>query len=276
MLEGMKNNLQEWQKLLQLTGGDLSLEKCQIIIIHWYNKGEWGIPKMTKTKPNETIAIKSIKENSRPEKLLRLDPNDAERVLGVRLPLTGAMKIEKTYRKEQLKQFCSDLYKSPLLHYEAHSAYQTRYIPIATYPYTVTTFSSHELDEIQKGIVALLLPKLGVNRNMPRSVIYGPRSLGGRQLTNLQIEQPVKNYNTTLGYLRRQDKMSQMLVATMRDLQLEVGTSKPFFDLDPEKYSYVTQKTRWRYTWEMLHKFNITLQVTKYWTPRRKYFDDKT
>ena len=99
MLEGMKNNLQEWQKLLQLTGGDLSLEKCQIMTMHWYNEGEWGIPKMTKTKPNETIAIKSIKENSRPEKLLRLDPNDAERVLGVRLPLTGSMKIEKNLPK---------------------------------------------------------------------------------------------------------------------------------------------------------------------------------
>ena len=92
------------------------------------------------------------------------------------------MIIEKNYRKKQLKQFCLDLYKSPLSQYEAHSAYQTRYIPIATYPYTVTTFTSNDLEEIQKGSVSLLLPKLGVNRNMPRSVIYGPRAL---------IEQPV-------------------------------------------------------------------------------------
>ena len=39
MLEGMKTNLLEWQKLLQLTGGDLSLGKCQIIIMHWYQDG---------------------------------------------------------------------------------------------------------------------------------------------------------------------------------------------------------------------------------------------
>ena len=46
MLEGMKNNLQEWQTLLQLTGGDLSLGKCQIIIMKWYQDGEWGNIKM--------------------------------------------------------------------------------------------------------------------------------------------------------------------------------------------------------------------------------------
>ena len=275
MLEGMKSNLKEWQKLLQLTGGDLSLGKCQVIIMHWYNEGEWGIPTLTKTKPQDTIEVESIKQYSRPEKLMRLDPNNAERVLGIRLPLTGSMIIEKNYRKKQLKQFCLDLYQSPLSQYEAHSAYQTRYIPIATYPYTVTTFNSNDLEEIQKGSVSLLLPKLGVNRNMPRSVIYGPRALGGRELTNLRIEQPVKNFNTTLGYLRRQGKMGQILYATMRDVQLEVGTTTPFLDLDPNQYLYVTQNTRWRYTWEMIYETKLKLEITKFWTPQSKYHDDK-
>ena len=104
MLEGMKDNLKEWQKLLQLTGGDLSLEKCQIIIMNWYQDGEWGTLKMhKKQQPNETIIVTSIKEHSRPEKLERIDHDKAERVLGIRLPLTGSMTIEKNFRKSQLK-----------------------------------------------------------------------------------------------------------------------------------------------------------------------------
>ena len=91
--------------------------------MYWYNEGEWGIPTLTKTEPQDTIEIDSIKQSSRPEKLMRLDPNNAERVLGIRLPLTGSMIIEKNYRKKQLKQFCLDLYQSPLSQYEAHSAY---------------------------------------------------------------------------------------------------------------------------------------------------------
>ena len=128
MLNGMKNNLQEWQKLSQLTGGDLSLEKCQIILMNWYQDGEWGNIKLRKkTQDNQTIIIQSIKKFSRPEKLERLDPDKAERVLGICLPLTGSMTMEKRYRTQQLKDFCTNLYKSPLSHYEAHIAYQSMY-----------------------------------------------------------------------------------------------------------------------------------------------------
>ena len=68
MLEGMKTNLLEWQKLLQLTGGDLSLGKCQIIIMNWYQDREWGILKMRKKQQqNDTIIIKSIKKNAQTE-----------------------------------------------------------------------------------------------------------------------------------------------------------------------------------------------------------------
>ena len=181
---------------MQLTGGDLSLEKCQIILLKWYQDGEWGNIKFRKkTQESQTIIVKSIKKFSCPEKLERLDPDKAERVLGIRLPLTGSMTMEKQYRTQQLKDFCTKLYKKPLSHYEAHNAYQSRYRSIATFPYTVTTFTTKELNDIQKGSVHLLLPKLGVNRNMPRAVIYGPRALGGRQLMNLIVEQRMKKFH---------------------------------------------------------------------------------
>ena len=276
MLEGMKSNLFEWQKLLQLTGGDLSLEKCQVIIMRWYQDGVWGTPKMQKLQhQNETIHIQSLKSTMQSEQLVRLDPDKAERVLGIRLPLTGSMTMEKKFRQQQLKEFCTNLYNSPLSHYEAHSAYQTRYKSIATYPYTVTTFSTKTLNEIQKSSVKLLLPKLGVNRNMPRAVIYGPRALGGRQLMNLVVEQPARNLHTTIGHLRRQDRLSTILYATMRDIQLEIGTKEPFFKLDPNKYTYATENTRWLYTWKTAKEFGITLEIAKFWTPMPKYYDDK-
>ena len=79
---------------------------------------------------------------------------------------------------------------------------------------------------------------------MPRAVIYGPRVLGGRQLMNLVVEQPARNLHTTIGHLRRQDRLSTILYATMRDLQLEIGTKEPFFKLDPNKYTYATENTR--------------------------------
>ena len=276
MLQEMKKNLHEWQKLLQLTGGDLSLDKCKITIMHWYQEGEWGQLKLTtKKQQSGTIRTKSIKDTYRVQELERLEPHEAERVLGIRLPLTGDMKIEYKYRKKQLQLFCHDLYKAPLTHYEAHVAYQTRFQPIATYPYPVTQFTTQELHTIQKGCMKLILPKLGINRNMPRDVIYGPQSLGGRQLTNLTLKQPTLHLRTTLGHLRRKDKLSSMLYATMRDLQLELGVTKPFYTLPPDRYEYVTDNTRWRYTWKTANEFGITLHITNFWVPRTMYNNDE-
>ena len=133
------------------------------------------------------------------------------------------------------------MYKSPLSQNEGHNTYQTRYKPIATFPYIVTIFTSSELCEIQKGSIALFLPNLGVKRNMPCSVIYDLRALGGRQLMNLIIKQPVKKLQSTVGHMRRQDRIAQFLYATMRDLQLEVGTNVLFFYLNSNIFIHYRQ-----------------------------------
>ena len=112
----------------------------------------------------------------------------------------------------------------------------------------MTTFDAKELDEIQKGCMKLLLPKMGINRNMPRSVIFGPRCLGGRQIMDQKIEQPAISYKTTLGHMRRNDNAGKALLITLQDPQIEIGTEEPFFYKDPEVYHYGTDKTRWKYT----------------------------
>ena len=42
---------------------------------------------------------------------------------------------------------------------------------------------------------------------MPRAVIYGPRTLNGLQMMNLQVEQPTLCLTTTIGHLRQDDQI---------------------------------------------------------------------
>ena len=242
----------------------------------WIQEGEWGRFKLaTKQKYPGTVEVSSIKNTDQTESLERLDPNQAERVLGIRLLLTGEMKYEFEYRRSQLLQFGQKLYKSPLTHKEVHSAYQSRYKSIATYPYTITTFTTSELNQIQKKPIYLLLPKLGMNRHMPRAVIFGPKQLGGREIMDLRLEQPAKNFITTVGHMRRGDKVADALRATLNDLQIEIGREKPFFELDPEQHPYVTQNTRWLYTWKMAIEFDISIKVYQHWVPPTSYQHDQ-
>ena len=61
----------------------------------------------------------------------------------------------------------------------------------------------------------------------------------------------------------------------MRDLQLEIGTTEPFFALDPDTYTYITENTRWLYTWKSIKEFAMKLKIIKFWTPTPAYLDDK-
>ena len=276
MINGIKDNLREWHKLLQLTGGDLSLDKCKVTIMKWVQEGEWGrIHLVTKKKVPGTVEISSILNQQKTEKLERLDPTEAERVLGIRLPLSGDMDQELKHRVKQLEDFSSKLYNSPLSHHEAYSAFRSRYISIATYPYTVTTFSTKELDLIQKKPLRKILPKLGINRNMPRVVLFGPSSIGGRQLTDLRVEQPARNFYATLGHLRRGDKVAALLMATVRDLQIETGISEPVLTVNPESFPYITTNTRWGYTWNMAWEHKLKIVIHDMWTPTKRYTNDR-
>ena len=276
MINSMQRSLHEWHKILQITGGDLCLEKCTLILMKWKQVGECGNMVLASKKDDEkNLTITSVLDTSNEQQLKRIDPHQAERVLGIRLPLTGKMTIEMNFRKEQLLDFCKSLYKAPLSHYEAHVAYQSRYKSIAKYPFPITTFSSSQLDEIQKPSICLLLPKLGLNRNMPRAVIFGPRALGGLELMNLKVEQPAINIQTTIGHLRREDRAADILLATFYDLQIEVEFDVSVFQLNPSDITYVTPNTRWLYTWIAIKEINAKIQIWDEWVPSTDYVNDK-
>ena len=96
ILASMKKSLLDWNRLLQITGGALSLPKCKISILQW-KKNYWGLKQPILDVNNKTIELSAETTEGKLEALERLSPNQAERVLGLRLPMTGAMDSELKY-----------------------------------------------------------------------------------------------------------------------------------------------------------------------------------
>ena len=91
---------------------------------------------------------------------------------------------------------------------------------------------------------------------------------------DLTIEQPTKNFDTTVGHLRRGDGVADALIATLNDIQIDTGRETEFFQLDPSLHQYVTRNTRWRYLWEMAWEFNIDVKIFNQWTPSSNFEND--
>ena len=111
IMRQMTSNLKSWQRLLQLTGGDIDVDKSQWCLLQWKYDNTWGRASLvSKKSSNLEIKLTSpIARKKEEEHLQQLDPWEVDRVLGVRLPMDGSMEAEFKYRLGQSKEFARKL-----------------------------------------------------------------------------------------------------------------------------------------------------------------------
>ena len=276
ILKTIRSNLGSWRRILQLTGGDIDVEKSKWSTMRWKHCKTWGTAKLETIKefPGKVGMIDNHNGIQTTKVLGRLEPDKAERVLGIRLPMDGNMKDELKFRCQQIKKLSIRIYNAPLTHWDAWMIYESRYRSMIRYPLPVTLFTEKECIIIQKPFIHALLPKMGMNRNTPRSVVYGPKSLGGLELMDLRVEQITMQWEATRGHLRRLDRAGHGLYITAHDLQVEVGRSEPFYTLDPSEHDHITKRTRWKYLWESTMNLDLQIRINNFWTPSPKYTND--
>ena len=277
ILNTIKSNLGSWRRLLQLTGGDIDVVKSKWCVMRWKYNEVWGQQTIEQENdfPGE-VGMKTVAEGVETTQLLeRLEPHQAERVLGVRVPMDGNMNMEYEFRTEQIKELSKKIFAAPINQWDAWLIYESRYRSIIRYPLPVTMFTRKQCDKIQKPFVNAILPKMGVNRNTPRAVIYGPKSMGGLEIMDLRVEQAAAQWDTTSGHLRRMDRAGKGLHITANDTQIETGSSIPFYDLDPELCTYTTENTRWNYLWKTIHSMDLKMNIYDFWTPQQKTASDR-
>ena len=137
----MERCLKEWHELLKTTGGDLSQHKCKISILQWKPKGNYGLLIQTTINDNNQSIILHLEIQTK-EKMERLETDMEERILEVRLPITGEMQQEFKHRKQQIQSMAKKIKNAPFKLYNTHIIYQCRYKAMIQYPLPITTFNS--------------------------------------------------------------------------------------------------------------------------------------
>jgi hypothetical protein len=259
ILSHLQYCLKRWHNILRITGGDLALAKCTFSLMKWTWKGIEPTLETIQSAPGN-ISIDGTA-------ITQLEPDKGTRVLGVRMAMNGSFKDELEYQISQSVNMGLKLYKSWLSPIDAFMVYETRFRPALEYPLMITTFSKSQLDKIQKPFVHLLLPKIGLNRHMPRAVIYGPMFWGGLGLVKLEEQQIIRHFSAFQGHLRRQDNIALSIRIQIMLQKLEVGCGTLFFNTDPANYPYATMNTRLGYLWQQCHRFSIKISLHHNWEP---------
>jgi hypothetical protein len=273
IIDACQRSLQTWEILLNLTGGAVELKKCFITVLQYRSNYNWhnpqpGVPQIIQHDDTSRCTINREGEESTVIK--QQDPTKGVRLLGVMSAANGTYKQEFLSRLDKSKIIAGRLRAAPLNIAMCWQVYYCRWKPAITYCLPITTFSALECKKIQSPFYSVLLPKLGINRHMPRALLHGPSQLAGLGLLNLEAEQLAMHVTGLITQLRKLDRVGQTMLACIDAMQLYLGTQEQFFTLQVNKAPHrpSRKESQLTYVWEDLNVLDCTLISSNFWTPR--------
>ena len=173
----------------------------------------------------------------------------------------GNFRQEARFLKEKAG-YATRLLRSSLTKKDIFIFHRSTYIPAIGWSRSIMTLDKPSLNRIQQKSVAAILQKLGVNRNFPRKVAFGPKELGGMALFNKSMDQGVKQISHFINHCFAQDPVSNLLLIELQQLQLESGSGLHLLENPTEWIPYLTAS--WITSmWDFMAENNIQLKVVQ-------------
>ena len=79
-------------------------------------------------------------------------------------------------------------------------------------------------------IEEVILPKMGINRNTPKAVVYGPHELGRMKFLTMETIQAQKGITHWLRHLQWDKEIANNFLITLSAAQLSLGLTTPILD----------------------------------------------
>jgi hypothetical protein len=283
MIDKCQESLQIWETLLNVTGGAVELTKCSITILqydgttnyNWYNKRP-GVPCLKLNNSNNKKCV-ITREGEQGVVIRQQDIHVGVRLLGIKAAANGTYAHEYVTRLDKSREIAGRLTVSPLDISMSWQAYYCRWKPAITYCLPITTFTAKECQRIQSPFFNALLPKIGVNRNMPRDLLHGPPQVAGLGIINLEAEQLALHVAGLVAQIRKKDRVGQTMLASIDALQIYMGLADHFFTVQAHNYEYRPKRKESQlvYIWEELTMLGCSMECNEFWVPAKRGVNDE-
>jgi hypothetical protein len=125
------------------------------------------------------------------------------------------------------------------------------------YALPATTFSQQQCHEITKRMVAATLSKMGINKNIPRDLVFGSKDKQGLGFPDLYIWQGAEAANRFLKYMSSEGFVTEHLMkASYELLILEMGLDQPLLFSYGQWKSCITDSFL-SHLWQFIDVFQI-------------------
>jgi len=219
-----QTQLQWWAQLVQVTGGALNPRKCCGPVYTW-NPDKHGILRIAQPQLPETFIKLDLNQTHQSIPLPRI--NEGTRYLGLYTTVDRNTKPMESHIWEKAIVYVNAFHRTPMDRREASVLYRSCFLPAITYPLPATWLPDQFFEKLHRLSTSTLLNKMGFHKNLPRCLVFAPRTVGGIGLCNLQYEMEIQQVLILLRHMRAQTPLGHTFEILIRQYQLWAGIQNP-------------------------------------------------
>ena len=256
----LQKTIDYWEGIAKVTGGAMDPAKCWFysIFFEWKNgKWKYGI-----LNPNQAAEVSIKDKDDVRGPLTYVKPDEAKEMLGVFLSPDGNNAKQVQILREKAQNLARQIRKIFLSHDETLTALNAVAMKSIEYPLPATTFSNKDCKSIMAPLLEVYLPKAGINRLLPRKILYGPKSHQGLGIKNIYISQNVAHIADYIEHQWKNSITGKFFKSCLESLQLEIGSEKDVFALKYDDYSKaLLTESLVASMWKFISEHNISIEM---------------
>jgi hypothetical protein len=257
-MKKMQQVVTKWCGVTKATGGvvETSPNKSWWYLIDF----NWTDGQFAYAPPDPNLSLLATNSTNTIVPLTQMNVHAAQEMLGVFVAPSGNS-TQQLKKMMAISLNFSEIYrKSNISRYQAWIALTMISLKSIEYPLPSTSFDSPTCTSIVWPLLKTLLSKAGINKHIPRAVLYGPSGSGGLGLNNIFWLQGVLHIVDIIDHLWSKSVSGHLLQTSLQELRSELGTNTDFFSQHFQSYNNLIMTDSWILnTWKFTSKFHIHL-----------------
>ena len=264
LITSIQTDLQNWSNLLHISGGALEFSKTELFVLNWqFNTN--GTPYLL---PSDqfTISLSSPMSNQH-HSISSTSPHQFYKLLGFHLSPSLSMNKQYQILHSKAHKLANAIAGSSVTRREAYLAYFAIFQPAISYVLVLTSFTKKQCHHIQSNPTTVFLQKCGFAATTHRSIVFGPRKLGGLGFKDLFTTQGIMHTMKLLQTLRTPGQPHNLLRLLLTEWQIHSGSSTPLLERPTSPCLHL--EGTWLLTLRtFLASINASIRITNYYCPQ--------
>jgi hypothetical protein len=262
----LQQGAQTLTDLNETPGGSTAFHKCATQLLTWYTtrdslKINYDIDSY-KISLQDAVGATSM--------ISQLKPNEANKGLGYHFAVDASQTVDFEARLEKVSFICNGAQSTRLSYSEGLQLLNQRMLAQTKYGLHLSQFTPSQCQQLSVLINETFLPILHIHRKMSRTVIWGPKGLGGLELnTNMYNVQAQCALTYIVRTIRWDKTVANDIIATLNALQLASGFEHNLLEVTSPKIKYLCPGWLLNLR-EMLDLYQASLWIEKAWRPQKQ------